>query len=255
MRILLTGGTGFIAKDLIDMGLFRGHDILASTRSTDWNSDLGSFDCVIHLAGKAHDKDAQWRHFEESNIELTFKIINNLKKFSPMALLIFFSTSKVYGEESYDRPFNEADQLNYQSDYGKSKALCEKAIIESELRYIILRPTLVVGGSPKGNLGLVKKAADLGLPFPRNINNNRSLCSSKYIFRILGKIFENKIPENQIYNLSERTNSSVEIFREFGACRFINYPKFILHLIPDKLKRKIFGNFEIDGSKIARCLN
>lgn len=255
MRILLTGGTGFIAKNLIDMNLFREHEIVASSRLTDWSSDLGNFDCVIHLAGKAHDKDADWKSFKENNIELTLKIINNLQKYSPTALIIFFSTSKVYGEESYDRPFREIDQLNYRTGYGKSKALSENAIIDSNLRYIILRPTLVMGGTPKGNLGLVKKAADLGLPFPRNINNKRSLCSSQYIFKILGKIFENKIPENQIYNLSERTISSVEIFRESGCSRFINYPQFIFSLIPNKIKRKIFGNFEIDGTKINRYLN
>ncbi len=255
MRILLTGASGFIGKSLIEMNLFLDCELVCTNRSTDWNSNLGTFDIVIHLAGKAHDKSAQWETFKNDNIELTQKIISNLKKNSPNALIVFFSTSKVYGEESGAKGFTEQDQLGSETDYGKSKAICETHILKSDLRYIILRPTLVMGNAPKGNLGVVRKFSAVGLPLPKNINNKRSLCSTNYIYKVLKNIFENKIPENEIYNLSEKTISTVEIFKLTGSSRFINYPKFVFNLIPKKIAVKLFGNFEIDASKINGYLS
>lgn len=255
MRILMTGASGFIGKSLIDMNLFRDHELVCTNRSTDWNSDLGIFDIVIHLAGKAHDKSAQWQNFEIDNVELTRRIIANIKKNSPNALMIFFSTSKVYGEESRDKGFKENDELGFETDYAKSKAICEEEILKSDLRYIILRPTLVMGNAPKGNLAIVKKFSAVGLPLPKNINNKRSLCSTNYIYKVLNNIFENKIPENGIYNLSEKTISTVEIFKLTGSSRFIDYPKFVFNLIPKKIATKLFGNFEIDASKINGYLS
>lgn len=255
MRILMTGSSGFIGKSLIYKEFFVGHELVCSNRSTNWKENLGEFNLVIHLAGRAHDKGAVWQDFVDNNIQLTKDILENLKKNSPQAQFLFFSTCKVYGEQSFNKAFCEDDQLKFETDYGKSKAVCEELVRESGLNYIVLRSPLVVGDTPKGNLGLVQKISNLGLPFPKNINNRRSLCSTHFIETVVRKVIVGKIPTNQIYNLSEFTISTTDIFRKNGCHRFINFPPFLFRCIPDKIGIKLFGNFEVNGSKLNEFLN
>ena len=72
--------------------------------------------------------------------------------------IIFFSTIKVYGENSFDfHIIDESFTRSPECFYGKAKAKCEKLLEElsheMKFNYVIVRMTPVVINHPKANLG------------------------------------------------------------------------------------------------------
>lgn len=245
--LLLTGATGFVGKALfksIDKELF---DVILYKREMNL-SDVGSVDYIIHLAGKAHDKNATWDDFKKNNIDLTKKLIdfsmsNNKLKF------IYFSSAKVYGDISITK-FKEQDILNPSSDYGKSKKIAEDELISSNIEYIVFRPSLIFSHHAKGNLESLRKISKIGVPLPSNINNQRSLANLDFVVKTTVLALEEKIPWNQVYNLCDMTLSTTEIFKLNGIKFLMPYPLFLMRILPQKIKEKILMDFELDNSKI-----
>jgi len=247
--LLLTGATGFVGKELfksINKDLF---DVIFYNRDTNL-SDIDNLDYIIHLAGKAHDKNATWDDFKKNNIDLTRKLIDFYKHDKKLKF-IYFSSAKVYGEVSLNK-FKETDILNPTSDYGKSKKIAEEELINSSLEYIVFRPTLIFSPHAKGNLESLRKISKIGFPLPSNINNKRSLANLDFVVKNTVLALEEKLPWNQVYNLCDMTLSTTEIFRLNGIKFLIPYPSFVMRILSQKVKEKILMNFELDNSKILK---
>jgi NADH dehydrogenase len=140
MRILITGCTGFIGRDLIKELNKEGYKITCFIRSRENFSGEGkieyiygdlknmseiknaakNIDIIIHLANSEENP--------EENILFVKNIIDAAKK-EKVKKIIFFS-SMAAKRKVIDR-------------YGKSKAECEKKIIDSGINYVIIRPTMV----------------------------------------------------------------------------------------------------------------
>jgi CDP-paratose 2-epimerase len=130
MRILITGGAGFIGAHVADHHLRRGHDVVifdnlsrpGTTGNLDWlrsrhgdrftlvNGDIRGFgavwaalwptaDRVYHLAAQVavttSVKDP--RNDFEVNALGTFNVLEAVRRFAPEAVVIYASTNKVYG--------------------------------------------------------------------------------------------------------------------------------------------------------------
>jgi nucleoside-diphosphate-sugar epimerase len=170
MKVLVTGGTGFIGLKLIDRLLDQGHNVFVLVRSTSNTSllpqevttlegDLFDSDSikrvildsqaevVVHLAAyfDFYPKDKELLY--KTNVDGTRNMMNACVG-SSVNRFIYCSTTEVIGPVD-NPPGDEESELRPQWEYSKSKVLAEEAIREiseeTGLSHIILRPTGVVG--------------------------------------------------------------------------------------------------------------
>ena len=129
-NILVTGSAGYIGEQIVFLLKMKGYsvgevDLIDGIDIKRLAIDSDGFDIVIHLAAKKQGEDVY-----EYNLETTRPILDIPK-------IVFASTIAVYGE--CKKPVKETDKLKPLSDYGKSKADCEKLIIDSGCKYSIFR--------------------------------------------------------------------------------------------------------------------
>ena len=141
MRVLVTGGSGFLGKSISDFFSKNGHEIIIFDKCKPQNlldnqsfvkgdlfdeksleQALKNVEIVLHFAAQA-DIDYSEENPEETlenNIQGT---INLLKKVKDLNLKRFFFSSSVYVNSKHG------------SFYGVSKQCCEKIIEEYSRRY------------------------------------------------------------------------------------------------------------------------
>jgi len=185
MRILVTGGTGFIGRHLCASLAEDGHDLTVLSRSpecvrarcgagvtawrtlAEWRDDC-FFDAVINLAGEPIF-DARWtaarkQRLWDSRVALTQELVARLSRARrPPALLISGSAIGFYGDQG-DAVVGE--QAGAAGDFlGTLCAAWEKAAQEAEVRGVrvcLLRTGLVLHASG-GMLGRMLTPFRLGL--------------------------------------------------------------------------------------------
>ena len=94
---------------------------------------------------------------------------------------VFLSSVKALAERS-THPLPVAAPSAAEDAYGRAKHAAETGIAavsaQSGLDAVILRCPLVYGADAKGNLGLLRRAVELGIPLPfKSIRNCRSLVA------------------------------------------------------------------------------
>ncbi|RLI97681.1 MAG: SDR family NAD-dependent epimerase/dehydratase [Candidatus Aenigmatarchaeota archaeon] len=181
MRVLLTGGAGYIgnvmARHLLDRGfevvvldrLFFGvepvRDLISEKGYTLVHDDvrwfdpsiLNGVDIVVDMAAIANDPAG------ELNPEFTMDInyrgrvrVANLARKHRVRRYIYFSTCSVYGYQ--EGMVDERSHLNPLTTYAKASALGEKEILplsSEDFIVTIVRPATVYGYSPRLRLDLV----------------------------------------------------------------------------------------------------
>ena len=170
MRIVVTGGSGFIGTRLVEMLLDADHEVVIldkrpSTRYGDLVehgdvrrledvlTTLRGCDVVFHLAAEQRDDVEPPSLYYDVNVEGTANVVRAAKAHD-IGRIIFTSSSAVYGlsegtpnEESPPAPFN---------DYGKSKLRAEAVLRSWAERtggsLLVVRPCAVFGVGSKGNV-------------------------------------------------------------------------------------------------------
>ncbi|HEX6509270.1 MAG TPA: dTDP-4-dehydrorhamnose reductase [Chloroflexota bacterium] len=161
MRVLITGGEGQLAGDL--MRSFHEHDVLALGRAELDVTQPASIDSVVTLS--APDVIVNTAAFHrvdlcESEPEQSF-LVNaaapqRLARWCAEhgSVLVHFSTDYVFDGRK-GRPYTEDDPIAPLSVYGTSKSAGEMAIRATTDRHLIVRTTGVYGvagvGTPHGN--------------------------------------------------------------------------------------------------------
>jgi nucleoside-diphosphate-sugar epimerase len=141
MNILITGIHGFIGSNLVaslrSQHTIYGLDIVSPQKDDikktySWNElkDIPPVDCIIHLAGKAHDtkNQANAQDYFDINTGLTQQIVDwflttNGSKF------IFFSSVKAAADQVGGEMLSEDVIPNLKGPYGESKLAAENYIL------------------------------------------------------------------------------------------------------------------------------
>jgi len=270
-RILVTGGRGFIGAPLVQALCKKGYLVRSTSRvlteeanddehdtvehyrfdlgddSPDYERLLANVDVVIHLAAKVHAIDKPEDNvsdYSKINTKGTERLVkaasaNGVKRF------IFLSSIKVNGERniSYKKgkilAFNEGDDPHPQGAYAKSKLEAEDAIRkichESEMDFVILRPTLVYGPGVRANFLSLIDIVNKNCPLPlASIRNKRSLL---YVGNLIHAItLSVSYPEkaNKIFLLSDTDISVPELVRKIAS--LLGKRAFLFHFPVNCLK-------------------
>ena len=174
MKILITGGCGYIGTNLIPYLLKENHKIISV--DTKWFGDylpkhknlknlkldiadinkvnLKGVDCVIHLASVSNDpmaeidKNLSWETSALNSMKLMEHLVKNKVK-----RIIYASSGSVYGINDKKR-ITEDTELNPISLYNKVKMVTERILLSysKSIELFIVRPATVCGFSKRMRL-------------------------------------------------------------------------------------------------------
>lgn len=277
-KTLITGGTGFVGKNLTDVLKGEGVELsfLNRERLNDTRIILPECENVIHLAGKAHDlkNSLNPSDYYRINFEITKNLYDSFLN-SQAKKFIFVSSVKAVAD-SVDFIMTEDIEPHPQTDYGKSKLMAEEYIQQQKLpdgkSYYILRPCMIHGPGNRGNLNLLFSFLQKGIPYPlAAFENRRSFLSIDNLCFIIKELLEQNVFSG-IYQASDddalSTNEVIAILGEGSNCkvRLLRFPTKLVKLIaafgdllslPLNSERlgKLTENYVISNQKIKVALN
>lgn len=176
-KLLFTGGTGFLGKNIYPI-LANNYEVTLCgiTDKDDIRVNLvkdipnfrEKYEIVLHAAGKVHVVPRtleEEQAFYDVNYQGTVNLCKGLEKVGTPKSFIFISTVAVYGCED-GILIDENHPLNGTTPYAKSKIMAEEFLTEwcgkNDVVLTILRPSLLAGVNPPGNLGDMVKGIEKG---------------------------------------------------------------------------------------------
>jgi nucleoside-diphosphate-sugar epimerase len=244
MILLITGIHGFVGSNFVlafraNHAIY-GLDIISPEKegvikTFSWNelAQIPDVDVIIHLAGKAHDtknKDEAQSYFD-INTGLTRTIFDYFLQ-SKAGQFYFFSSVKAAADSVSCDYLTEDVVPKPIGPYGESKIKAEE-YIQSALHLFsleerageekcvyILRPSMIHGPGNKGNLNLLYRIVNQGIPWPLGaFDNLRSFLNIRNLVYILER-FISVNPESGIYHLADdEPLSTNELIQLIAASR------------------------------------
>lgn len=181
MHIFLTGGSGFIGKNLIPYLLERGFRITCLLRDTSRlptplrsrvfvvtgdlirlgdraMESLAAADGVVHLAGRIRGRT--YSQFDQTNHRGTLALVDAVEQ-SPANLRRFVQVSSLAaaGPAIPGAPLTEASPTRPLSWYGQTKLAGERVLDSASFPWTSIRPPVVYGPHDRGLLPFFQLAA------------------------------------------------------------------------------------------------
>lgn len=267
-NLLFTGGTGFLGKNVCPL-LTNNYEVTLCgiTENDDIRVNLAKdipvfkdkYDVVLHAAGKAHvvpETPEEEQAFYDVNYQGTVNLCKGLEKVGAPASLIFISTVAVYGCDN-GHLIDESHPLNGTTPYAKSKIMAEEYLAEwctrNNVTLTILRPSLLAGVNPPGNLGDMIRGIQKG--FYLNIAGGK-VQKSILMADDIANLLELAKDKGGIYNVCDTAQPSFGelsqlIAMQLGKRKPISIPYWVaksLALIGDVLGKR----FPIDSRRLSK---
>ncbi len=244
------------------------------TAMPDLQSALTDVDCIVHCAGRAHvlHKKAadSTSHFMRTNCDATLHLARQAEQ-AGVARLIFISSIGVNGNRTSGQAFKADDPPAPQTPYAVSKLAAEEALAnfaqKTNLEVVIIRPPLIIGPEPVGNLGTLSRLIGMGIPLPFGLvtGNRRSLVSAEVLADLVRLCLTHaNAPGQTLLVADHRPLSTREILE-----RLVMVTGQRLHLIPmpvailrstirllgqQRIEEQLFGDLEVDISSTTNVL-
>lgn len=283
-QVLVTGATGFLGSAVVAHLRAAGRPVCAAVREagpsagtgtvpvgdlndkTDWTTALAGVDVVVHCAARAHVlKEAAadpLTQFRRVNTEGALTLARQAAA-AGARRLIFISSIGVNGSETRGVPFRVSDEPRPHSPYAISKHEAEQGLAaiaaETGLQVVVIRPPLITGPDPKGNLGTLARFIVRGLPLPFGLvtRNRRDLVSRETLCGLIETCLDHPAAAGRTFLVSDGAPLSTRCLLETMAAgmgrrlRLLPVPPILLSVALDALGRsamrsQLLGDLEVD---------
>jgi nucleoside-diphosphate-sugar epimerase len=288
MRVVLTGGTGFVGRHLVPQLLAAGHQVTGAVRGAApagttalklddaspeaaWREALSGADALVHVAGLAHrlSDDPARAEADHRRINRDWALtLGRAARATGVTRCLFVSTVYVHAVPPPGLAVTEATPIAPYGPYATAKAEAEAELtkILADASLVILRPPLVHGRGAAGNLARLVRLCDTPLPLPFGaIANRRNLVSAEALCSAIGAVLARwqQGPASGAYVLGDAapvsTAQMVAAIRAgLGrAPRLLPVPpallRGLLHMA-DKgaMAEQLLGDMAVDSSAFAR---
>lgn len=256
MRILITGGSGFIGSRLtrellraghevrvLDLQLreeFRAFTVVGDIRNPeDCRRAMADAEMVIHLAALFGDDVSPRELYYEVNRDGTFEILRACTD-TGVRKLIFVSSFSVYGLNNASS--NEDSVLSPVSDYGWSKAQAEKGVQEwvaadPTRAAAVIRPSVVFGEGNRGNVYTLAREIHRGrFVLLGSGANIKSIAYVGNLVAFMQYLLDRLQPGITCFNYADKPDMPVrEIVRIIGSAMGRRVPRLPIPLAPVRL--------------------
>lgn len=292
MKVLVSGANGFIGKALCQALAASSHKVSGLVRTArepvpgveymevdlEHSDSLGAvcqgFDCIVHLAGRAHVLSEHDQNpleaFRRANYEATLGLAQQAVA-ARVHRFIFISSIGVNGADTSAKPFDEYSEPEPHADYALSKLEAEQGLRSllagSGTELVIIRPPLVYGVDAPGNFARLLKLVATGLPLPlRGVDNRRSIISLENLVSFISLCIEHPAAAEQLFLVSDGIDiSTAEMVRALAlgmGKRPLMLPvpdillKFGARLVgKEPLYTQLYRSLQVDSSKARKLLD
>ena len=282
MRIIVTGGFGFIGSEfvntigrknpnaevlVVDSLTYAADASRVNVPNIDFlnmdicdvtSEDLGSYDYIVHFAAESHVDNSikDGKPFIRTNVEGTFNLLECARKNKDLKKFIHISTDEVYGDMDdicWDAESNETFGLKGSSYYSATKAasdlLVEAAGRTFGLPYLITRTCNNYGSKQNAEKFIPKImksiAEDLIIPVYGDGNQIREWIDVEDNTQILYNLMLSE-EQGEVYNIgSGERYENIEIVNMIGEM-LGKKPKF--EFVADRLGHD--RRYSVDSSKV-----
>lgn len=291
MKVLLTGGTGFLGSQLThDLNTMPAIDLTVVARrkvsmpvtqvtlkdslgpDTDWSEALPGNQVVIHAAARAHILNESvadpLAEFRKVNVAGTLALARQAATVG-VRRFIFISSIGVNGNVSA-RPFTAEDDPHPIEPYAVSKWEAEQGLWEvhreTGMEVVMIRPPLVYGPNAPGNFESLIRWIEKGVPLPLGaIHNKRSLVGIKNLADLIIRCIDHPAAANQVFLAGDGEDLSTTqllhgVAKAMGKpARLIPIPVWMLQSGATLLGRKataqrLLGSLQVDIRKTCDLL-
>lgn len=276
MRVVITGSSGFLGKNLNNYLSDRGVPVSPLSLRGSWQlPKLDLNDVVIHLAGKAHDTKnvSEAAEYFKVNTELTARLFDAFLE-GDATSFIYISSVKA-AADTVVNVLDEETVPNPQTPYGQSKLKAEEYLFSKPIpdgkRVYIFRPCMIHGPGNKGNLNLIYQIGKRGLPYPlAKFKNQRSFVSVENLCFVIDRFLKNDYPSG-VYNVADdiplSTNEIMAIIYEANGYqnRLWETPKGMINFVANignilrlplntERLQKLTENYVVSNTKLIRTM-
>lgn len=247
MKIIVTGGTGFLGGEIVNLLAENSHELICLTRRinksrifsenvefvetdvTERESSaklkrISEADIFIHSAGLAHQfGNVSENDFRRVNVEGTENAVK-LAANAGCHRFLLVSSVAVYGRrENIDSvALDENAVCRPQGFYAESKYeaenVCRRLCLEKKIPLIVVRPATIIGEADRGNvlrlIRLIEKGYFVWIGKGENL---KSLIYKKDAAAAIALLAENSRADYEVFNLSGETLRMNEIVGTIAA--------------------------------------
>jgi len=219
VKVLITGASGFIGAPLTAALAAAGHQVRAAVRdrrrrpfpagveiallpdlagAVDWTPLVAGMDAIVHLAGIAHVGPEIPEAIYDRVNHLATAALAGAASMAGVRRFVFMSSTRAQAGAASRESLTEGAIPRPTDAYGRSKLAAEAAVRAAGVPYTILRPALVYGLNPKGNVASLMRLAAKPIPLPFGaFSNRRSLLAVDNLIAAVRFALEDPRAENE----------------------------------------------------------